>query len=72
MEFSKNGSRRISLGFVHSHVHIAIQGSHNRFEPKLFSSIVKPDIVSELVDDVQMVVGIVEDLNLNTRIWTKA
>jgi hypothetical protein len=43
----------------------------NMFEPRLFRSLIGQDTLREYLDDIEATLGIVEDLNLNTRIWTK-
>lgn len=42
------------------------------FEPRITQTILDIGLIREYVDDMQFAMGIVEDLNLNTRIWTKA
>ena len=62
----------IFLAFLRSKVYIALSSSKNRFEPKVFSSVNDLSQVEEFRNDLDMICDIVEDLNLNTRIWTKA
>ena len=66
-EFNKN----ITISFRDSNILIAIPESRNHFE----ASIWKPmDDLSQLKNDcssIHALVSIVEDLNLNTRIWSK-
>jgi len=60
----------VRLAFVEGRVFVAISQSGNRFEPGLFGRVSEEDVAGmfELLSDV---VAIVEDLNLNTRIWSK-
>ena len=64
-------NRNITISFRDSNILIAIPESRNHFE----ASIWKPmDDLSQLKNDFSMIhalVSIVEDLNLNTRIWSK-
>lgn len=62
----------IFLSFVASHIFVAITKWRDSFEPKLFRSVLDMKATREYLDDLLMAVGIVEELNLNTRIWTKA
>ncbi|MEM7592810.1 MAG: DUF3137 domain-containing protein [Cyanobacteria bacterium P01_A01_bin.83] len=48
---------------------MAIPYRHNLFEPKLFSSMMSFTPLKEYFLDLQLMIGIVEDLNLNCRIW---
>ncbi|MFT5861294.1 MAG: hypothetical protein ACI865_003418 [Flavobacteriaceae bacterium] len=70
MEFKKK-SGKIHLSFMHNSVYIAISVSKNLFEPPFFKSMLRAEIVEEYFEYLLMSVEIVEDLNLNTRIWSK-
>jgi hypothetical protein len=70
MEFKKK-SGKIHLSFLHSKVYIAISVKQNLFEPPFFKSMLRFDIVEDYFKYLVMSVEIVEDLNLNTRIWSK-
>lgn len=66
-EFNKN----LTISFRNSNILIAIPESKNHFEASIWNSI---SDLSQLKDDfttIHSLVSIVEDLNLNTRIWTK-
>ena len=62
----------IFLSFVASHIFVAISKWRDSFEPKLFRSVLDMKATQEYLDDLMLAVGIVGELNLNTRIWTKA
>jgi len=70
-EFKKKTGLPLYLSFVSSRVHVALSTGKNMFEPKVFSSLLKVKLVQEYYEDLKLATGIVEDLNLNTRIWTK-
>lgn len=61
----------IRLGFAFSNVYIAIPFKQLLFEPSLFGKIVSFEKVAEYFEIISLTVSIVDDLNLNTRIWTK-
>jgi len=63
--------REIHLSFVGSHVYVAISYHKELFEPSLFSNLLKFKETQAFFDDMRLAIGVVEDLNLNTRIWTK-
>jgi len=71
VEFKKKTKRRLFLSFVGSKIFVAVSYGRNLFEPRIFRTLLDFAPVQEYFEDLQMVVGIVEDLNLNTRIWTK-
>jgi iron complex transport system permease protein len=60
----------VRLAFVGSKVFLAIDSAKNLFEPPLFRALTSA-VVEEYWADIQLFGGVVEQLNLNTRIWTK-
>jgi hypothetical protein len=71
VDFKKKSGKNIYLSFVASKVYVALSYTKNLFEPKVFSTLLDFQPIQEYFEDLQMVIGIVEDLNLNTRLWTK-
>ncbi len=71
MEFRRKTGRRMYLSFVDSHVYVAIPYRRRLFEPEVFRSILGFEGVERFLEDLELFIGIVEDLNLNTRVWTK-
>jgi len=61
----------ISLSFYKSNIYIAMPMSQDFLEPGLFKTIIDPAKTEEYYRDMQMVIDIIEELNLNTRIWSK-
>ncbi|MFT5169968.1 MAG: hypothetical protein ACI8Q2_000583, partial [Candidatus Omnitrophota bacterium] len=43
----------------------------NLFEPRIFKTLLDFKPIEEYFEDLSFAIGIVEDLNLNTRIWSK-
>jgi hypothetical protein len=69
--FGRKAGKKIYLSFLGSKVFVAIPVQENMFEPKMFSSILDFNVIAEYYAQLQLGVGIVDELNLNTRIWTK-
>ncbi|MEL6439551.1 MAG: DUF3137 domain-containing protein [Cyanobacteria bacterium J06621_8] len=69
VEFNHKAGRKVYLSFVDGFVYIAIPYGHNLFEPKLFTSMMSFKPLKEYFQDLQLMIGVVEDLNLNRRIW---
>ena len=61
----------ISLSFINSSVYIAFPLDHNYFEPPVFKTLLKPDLLDEDMNILAFMFLIIKELNLNTRIWTK-
>jgi hypothetical protein len=70
-DFKKKRGRQIYLSFAHSCVHVAVTTGKNMFEPRIFRTLVDYNMAREYLEDLQLALGIVDELNLNTRIWTK-
>lgn len=70
-ELKERFGSRVEFSFLLSRVHIAISTSRNFFEPKLGKSLEDPTTLRESLDQVSLCMGIVEDLDLNRRIWSK-
>ena len=59
------------IAFVDEHVILAIDCGLAAFEPSVMRPLAKSGQVEMMLDRLKSVTGIVEDLDLNTRIWTK-
>ncbi len=70
-DFKKSHKNPVFISFVNSFLYVAIGYNKNLFEPSYFKKLNRFKIVQEYFEDIQLAVGIVEDLNLNNRIWTK-
>ena len=70
VELQKKVQRELRVSFVDDNVYIAISSKNkNLFEPRIFRSLVNFQPILEYFETLQMMIGIVEDLNLNRRIW---
>lgn len=71
LEFRKKTGREIRIAFLNSNIHIAIPYSKDLFEPTVFKTIINYDEIEQYYKDLMFFIEIVEDFNLNNRIWTK-
>jgi len=71
MDFKKKTGKSIYLSFVNSKIYLAIPYSKSLFEPRLYKTLLDFKPVQEYFENIQLAIGIVDDLNLNMRIWTK-
>ena len=71
VDFTKKSGNGIALSFINSNVNIAISTVKNMFEPKIFRTLLDPAMTEEYFFDLETALSIVDELNLNTRIWTK-
>lgn len=70
-ELKKKSKKKIRLSFINSKVFIAISIGKNLFEPPFFRTMLNYNLMEEFFNYLHLSVGIVEELDLNTRIWTK-
>lgn len=64
----KNKDMRIL--FEGDHIVIALSRPHGWLEPPL-GKLAKPQVIENIISDFTDIINITEDLDLNTRIWTK-
>ncbi|MHC4624930.1 MAG: DUF3137 domain-containing protein, partial [Planctomycetota bacterium] len=62
VDFKRKTNRRIYLSFVGSKVFVAVSFTRNLFEPRLFQTLLDFDLVREYFEDLQLAVGIVDEL----------
>jgi len=71
VEFKQKAGRPVYFSFLGPNVNIAIETGRNMFEPPLSRSLLDSAMLLENLRDLEFAAGIVRDLDLNTRIWTK-
>jgi len=71
LAFKKKWNTRVYLSFLDSKVYIAISMYKNLFELRTFRPAADYPFLEESMRFLLLLTEIVEDLNLNTRIWTK-
>jgi hypothetical protein len=71
VEFKKKTGRKIYMSFVGSMVFVAVSYTRPLFEPQFFQTLIDFNPIRQYFEDLQLAIGIVDDLNLNTRIWSK-
>jgi hypothetical protein len=73
LQLKRDFNAPIHISFVDSHVCLAVQWSRDFLEPDVYDN--KPlrqsEWLANLVDEIYIGLDIIEQLDLNTRIWTK-
>lgn len=62
----------VHVAFLHSCVYIAIAWRKKFLEPNLKNSLLDESTIHQYLDDIWLCLEIIEELNLNTRIWSKS
>jgi hypothetical protein len=71
LDFKNKTGKKIFLSFIDSSVFVAISLNKNLFEISYFKSLLNRGVIDSFYSYLELCVSIVEDLDLNTRIWTK-
>jgi hypothetical protein len=71
VQLKRKAGAPVYLSFKYDKLFIAIANGGQWFEPSLFKSLLSLDIFKSYIENLNLVLGIVEDLNLNRRIWSK-
>lgn len=71
VEYSKKIRRPIRISFSNNKLFIAIKHSNNKFEFALSKPVDDFNQIKDFYYDLKIITDIVEDLNLNSRIWLK-
>jgi len=70
-DFRKKTEKQIYLSFVSNKIFVAIPYHEDLLEPKIFKTLLDFSIIQEYYQDLMLAIEIVEELDLNTRIWGK-
>jgi len=71
VDFREKTGQKIYLSFVGSMVFVAIPYTRNLFEPRIFQTMLDFSQIQEYFEDLQLAISIVDEMDLNTRIWSK-
>ncbi len=71
LNFKNKWKTRVYLSFLDSKVYIAISMNKDLFELRPFKRAANYAFIEENLRFLTLLTGVVDDLNLNTRIWTK-
>ena len=75
VEFRNRTQSQVRVSFIASRVFVAIPTSHNHFEPPSLlapaDKLLDPATLAQYFEELKFALAVVDELNLNTRIWTK-
>jgi len=69
LDYKNKTNKQIFLSFLQNQIFVAISYTKNLFEPRLFKTLLDFNMIREYYEDLLTAVSIVDELNLNTRIW---
>ena len=69
--FKHKSKHPLSISFIGSHIHMAIEYNKDLFEPTIFSSLLDYKVAMEYVQTLHLAIGLVQELKLNQKLWSK-
>lgn len=71
VEFRKKAEAPVQFSFIESNIYIAVPMRKNLFEPRLMATVLNFGEVEEYYRQILFCTSVIDELNLNTRIWSK-
>jgi len=71
LSFQQKSNHQIHISFIESHIYMAISYNKDLFEPSIFRSLLDYKVAMEYVKTLHLAIGIVEELKLNQKLWSK-
>ncbi len=71
LTYVKKTKEKVYISFVGKDIHMAIDYKKDMFEPSVFKSLLEYKTAMEYVATLHLAIGIVEELKLNQKIWSK-
>lgn len=71
LDFKKISSVPLYISFTKDQIYLALEYNKDLFEPTVFSSLLEYKLVKEYISTLQLATGIIHDLKLNEKLWSK-
>ncbi len=71
LNFKNRSKHPIYLSFIANRIYLAIYYDKDLFEPSVFRSLLEYKIAMEYIQTLHLAVGIVQELQLNKKLWSK-
>ena len=71
LHFKIRSKHPLHISFVGQSIHLAIEYNKDLFEPSVFRSLLDYKIAMEYAQTLHLCIGIVEELKLNQKLWSK-
>ena len=71
LALKKRSKHPVYISFIGVHIHIAIKYEKDLFEPSIFNSLIKYRVAMEYIETLHLSLGIVQELKLNQKLWSK-
>jgi len=71
LNYKKKSKHPLHVSFIGGNIYMAIAYNKDLFEPSVFHSLLKYKIAMEYLSTLHLAVGVVEELKLNQKLWSK-
>jgi len=71
LDYKKRTKEPLYISFNHKNIYLAIEYNKDLFEPSIFRSLLQYKIAMEYISTLHLAIGIVEELKLNQKLWSK-
>lgn len=71
VDLRKKLNLSLYISFIANHMHIAVETHRDHFEPNVFKSLLDYDQTMEYLRTLHSTIGLVEELRLNEKLWSK-
>ncbi|MBN2894680.1 MAG: DUF3137 domain-containing protein [Campylobacterales bacterium] len=68
----KRSKAELYIAFVSSHLYLGISTKRDLFEPSVFQSLLRLEQAMEYIGYLHLAIGMVEELKLNQKLWSKS
>ncbi len=71
LDFKKKSSHPVHISFIDKSIHIAVEYNKDLFEPSIFHSLLNHKVAMEYIQTLHLAIGIIHELKLNQKLWSK-
>ncbi len=71
LDFQRKLTHPLFISFVHNHIHIGIGTKKDLFEPAILTSLLDYKQAIEYINTLRYTIGIIEELKLHEKLWSK-
>ncbi|MDD5400967.1 MAG: DUF3137 domain-containing protein [Sulfurimonas sp.] len=71
LDFKHKSKHPVYISFIGTHIYMAISYDKDLFEPSVFHSLLDYKVAMEYVKTLHLAIGVVEELKLNQKLWSK-
>ena len=71
LNFQKRSKHPVHISFIGGSIYMAIEYNKDLFEPAVFRSLLSYKIAMEYVQTLHLAIGVIDELKLNEKLWSK-